>query len=194
MHVLLKPIAVLSLLFSGAVFGFFYAWVCSTLWGLDIADPNVAIVAMQAMNANVRNWVFAPAFFGTPVVLAATALVAWVSAERRAALLFAAGGVLYLVGGMILTITVHVPMNEALALVEAPLDAARAQETWQAYSVPWQRWNIVRAVASGLALLLTGLGVLGCASSNGMTELTKYAGTCTDLSTVQELQDTRRRN
>ncbi|MCY4440783.1 MAG: hypothetical protein OXE53_11320, partial [Deltaproteobacteria bacterium] len=92
MHVLLKPIAVLSLLFSGAVFGFFYAWVCSTLWGLDITDPNVAIVAMQAMNANVRNWVFAPAFFGTPVVLAATALVAWVSAERRAALLFAAGG------------------------------------------------------------------------------------------------------
>jgi len=165
MHVLLKPIAVLSLLFSGAVFGFFYAWVCSTLWGLDITDPNVAIVAMQAMNANVRNWVFAPAFFGTPVVLAATALVAWVSAERRAALLFAAGGALYLVGGMILTITVHVPMNEALALVEAPLDAARAQETWQAYSVPWQRWNIVRAVASGIALLLTGLGILSCGPS-----------------------------
>jgi len=172
MHVLLKPIAVLSLLFSGAVFGFFYAWVCSTLWGLDITDPNVAIVAMQAMNANVRNWVFAPAFFGTPVVLAATALVAWVSAERRAALLFAAGGLLYFVGGMILTITVHVPMNEALALVEAPLDAARAQETWQAYSVPWQRWNIVRAVASGIALLLTGLGILSCSPSNGMTGLT----------------------
>lgn len=194
MHVLLKPVAVLSLLFSGAVFGFFYAWVCSTLWGLDTADPNVAIVAIQAMNANVRNWVFAPAFFGTPVVLAATALVAWVSAERRAALLFAAGGVLYLMGGMILTITVHVPMNEALALVEAPLDAARAQETWQAYSVPWQRWNIVRAVASGITLLLTGLGILYCAPSNGMTGLIKYAGTCGDLMTVQELQDTRRRH
>ena len=194
MHVLLKPMAVLSLVFSGAIFGFFYAWVCSTLWGLDTADPNVAIAAMQAMNANVRNWVFAPVFFGTPVVLAATALVAWVSAERRAAFLFAAGGVLYLVGGMILTITVHVPMNESLALVEAPLDAARAQETWQAYSVPWQHWNIVRAVASGIALLLTGLGILSCAPFNGMIELTKHSGTCADLMTVQELQDTRRRS
>lgn len=194
MHVLLKPMAVLSLLFSGAIFGFFYAWVCSTLWGLDTEDPNVAIAAMQAMNATVRNGVFAPSFFGTPLLLAATALVAWVSAERRAALMFAAGGVLYLVGGMILTITVHVPMNEALALVETPLDAARAQETWQSYSVPWQRWNIVRAVASGIALLLTGLGILSCSPSNGMTGLTKYAGTCADLMTVQELQDTRRGN
>ena len=194
MRVILKPMAVLSLLFSGAIFGFFYAWVCSTLWGLDTADPNVAIAAMQAMNANVRNWVFAPAFFGTPFVLVATALVAWASAERRAALLFAAGGLLYLLGGMILTITVNVPMNEALALVETPLDAAGAQETWQPYSVPWQRWNIVRTVASGITLLLTGLGILSCTPSNGMTELTKYAGTCADLMTARELQDARRRN
>lgn len=42
-------LALLSLLFSGAMFGFFFAWVCSTLWGLDAADPNVAIAAMQAM-------------------------------------------------------------------------------------------------------------------------------------------------
>ena len=40
-----------SLLFCGAIFGFFYAWVCSTMWGLDSADPRVAIAAMQAMNA-----------------------------------------------------------------------------------------------------------------------------------------------
>ena len=73
---LLKLLAILSLLFSGAMFGFFFAWVCSTMWGLDAADPNVAIAAMQAMNASVRNWVFAPAFFGTPVLLMFTALAA----------------------------------------------------------------------------------------------------------------------
>ena len=40
---LLKPLAALALLHSGAIFGFFYAWICSTMWGLDAADPNVAI-------------------------------------------------------------------------------------------------------------------------------------------------------
>ncbi len=76
------PLALVSLIFTGAIFGFFYAWVCSTMWGLDAADPRVAIAAMQAMNASVRNAVFAPAFFGTPVVLAAAAWAASRAASR----------------------------------------------------------------------------------------------------------------
>lgn len=79
----LLPVAFLVLLATGAIFGFFFAWVCSTMWGLDDADPRVAIEAMQAMNASVRNWVFAPAFFGTPVFLAAAAAVAWAAQARR---------------------------------------------------------------------------------------------------------------
>ena len=62
-----------SLLLAAAIFGFFYAWVCSTMWGLDAAAPEIAIKAMQAMNASVRNAVFFPAFFLTPIVLALTA-------------------------------------------------------------------------------------------------------------------------
>ncbi len=92
----------------------------------DAADPNVAIAAMQAMNESMRNPVFAPAFFATPFVLAAAA------------------------GGIAPTIAVSVPMNEALALVEVPLESARAR----------QGWNTARAAFSGLALVLAGLGTL----------------------------------
>ena len=157
----LNPLAVAALLFAGAMFGFFYAWVCSTMWGLDAADPDVAIAAMQAMNASVRNPVFAPAFFGTPAVLAAAALVAWTAAERRAATLFGAAAGLYVLGAMLPTATVNVPLNEALAAVEPPLGGERAGEIWQSYSRPWQGWNAVRAAAAGIALLLAGWGVLG---------------------------------
>ncbi|MEX0278502.1 MAG: hypothetical protein AB3N19_13365, partial [Ruegeria sp.] len=73
---LLMPMSMLSLLSIGAIFGFFYAWVCSTMWGLDAANPRTAIAAMQAMNASVRNAVFFPAFFLTPVILGATAFIA----------------------------------------------------------------------------------------------------------------------
>ena len=130
------------------------------MWGLDAADPNVAISAMQAMNASVRNPVFAQTFFGTPLLLLAAALVAWKGEERRAALFFGSGGLLYILGAMVPTMAFSVPLNETLAMVETPLGAARAQEVWRDYSAPWQLWNALRALAAGIALLLAGLGVL----------------------------------
>lgn len=144
-----------SLLFAGAIFGFFYAWVCSTMWGLDAADPRVSIAAMQAMNASVRNAVFAPAFFGTPFVMLATAAVV----RGRAGVLFAAGGVIYLIGGLILTMAVNVPMNEALALIEVPGDIDAARAVWEAFSPRWQVFNIARTLVSGVALVLAGAGL-----------------------------------
>ncbi|MYE01538.1 MAG: DUF1772 domain-containing protein, partial [Alphaproteobacteria bacterium] len=149
---------------SGAMFGFFFAWVCSTMWGLDAADPNTAIAAMQAMNASVRNWVFAPAFFGTPVLSIFSALAVLGAGERQAAVCFALAGLLYVLGAMLPTMTVNVPLNETLALVAVPLDAAGAQEAWRDYSGPWQFWNGVRAVASGIALALAAWGLLGMGS------------------------------
>lgn len=67
--------ALVSVVLTGAIFGFFYAWVCSTMWGLDAADPRVAIEAIQEMNASVRNAVFFPAFFLTPVAMALTGML-----------------------------------------------------------------------------------------------------------------------
>ena len=164
---LLAPLALLALLFSGAMFGFFYAWVCSTMWGLDAADPSVAIAAMQAMNASVRNPVFAPAYFGTPAVLAAAALAAWTGAERRCATLFGLAALVYVLGAMVPTFAVNVPLNEALAQIAPPLDTARAEEVWRSYSQPWQAWNTSRAAAAGIALLLAGCGVLGMGRAGG---------------------------
>ena len=156
---LLKPLAALALLHSGAMFGFFYAWVCSTMWGLDAADPNVAISSMQAMNASVRNPVFALGYFGTPLVLATVALATWKGEERPAAILVGSGSLLYILGVMIPTSMVNVPLNEALAAVEAPLAGPRAEQVWLSYSVPWQFWNTIRAVAAGAALLLVAVGI-----------------------------------
>jgi uncharacterized membrane protein len=155
----LFPFALLSLLATGAIFGFFYAWICSTMWGLDAAAPTVAIAAMQAINASVRNIVFAPAFFGTPVLLLTTAVLARQARRRESAWAFLAAGLIYLLGGLVLTVTVNVPMNEALAAVRLPLDREQAKAVWSAYSGPWQAWNVVRTAASGLALAFSGYGL-----------------------------------
>lgn len=127
------------------------------MWGLDAAAPSVAIAAMQAMNASVRNAVFAPAFFGTPLVLLLAGAFAWAARARPAAAAFGLAAAIYLAGGLALTLTVNVPMNEALAAVDPAAPDAAA--IWSEYSRPWQFWNQVRTAASGLCLLVVGAGL-----------------------------------
>ncbi|GAB95458.1 putative membrane protein [Kineosphaera limosa] len=160
-------IGLLAVLLSAAIFGFFYAWVCSTMWGLDAADPRVAIPAMQAMNASVRNVVFAPAFFGTPFALTLTALLARAHGRRRAAWFFLAAAISYAGGALAPTLLVNVPMNEALAAVAVPTDLAAARDLWLDYSGTWQAWNLARTVASGAALLLAVAGVASAVGGRG---------------------------
>ena len=160
MQPLFRTTALVSLLLCGALFGFFYAWVCSTMWGLDAAAPEVAIRAMQAMNASVRNAVFAPVFFGTGPALLLAALLAWKSGQRIAVTgLLVAAGMTALLGGSVLTMAVNVPMNEALATVAIPENVEAAETIWQDYSPRWQFWNQLRTIASGIALIFSGIGL-----------------------------------
>lgn len=159
MHTLLLPSALLSLLSTGAIFGFFYAYACSAMWGLDATPPQAAIAAMQGINAQVRNAAFFPAFFLTPVLLALTAGLSWGAGRGGARLPFAAAALVYLIGGMGLTLLANVPMNEALAQVTVPAEPEEAQRLWDAYSGPWQVWNATRTVFSGVALVLAGWGL-----------------------------------
>jgi uncharacterized membrane protein len=159
MRRMVMGLSVISIIFAGAIFGFFYAWVCSTMWGLDQADPRVAIKAMQAMNASVRNAVFFPAFFLTPVVLGLTAAAMLLNGSKIPAFCYAAAGVLYLSLGLVLTLSANVPMNEALAASAVPDDIGAARQIWQDYSGKWQFWNQVRTIASGIALALAGYGL-----------------------------------
>jgi len=145
--------------FTGAIFGFFYAWVCSTMWGLDAADPRVAIEAMQEMNASVRNPVFFPAFFLTPLVLGLAAAAHRRAGNDRAWPWFATAAVVYLLGGLVLTMAVNVPMNEDLAEIAIPSDANAASRIWDDYSGRWQLWNAARTVASGASLALAAVGL-----------------------------------
>lgn len=153
-----RTAALIALVLTGAIFGFFYAWVCSTMWGLDRLPAGTAIAAMQAMNASVRNVVFAPAFFGTGPVVALAAVLAWRTGATRPALWLAAAALTYVGGAMLPTLMVNVPMNEALALTDPA--AADAGAVWATYSARWQFWNQLRTLFSGAALVMCGMGLL----------------------------------
>lgn len=170
-----RVLAVFALVLNAAIFGFFFAWVCSTMWGLDRADPRVAIEAMQEMNASVRNWVFFPAFFLTPLVTGAWAITLRRSGRGRPALLAAGAAVLYLLGGIVFTQVLNIPMNEALAQVEIPRGRAEAAEIWQDYSSAWQLRNIIRTVFSGICVVLVGFALRGAGRCDHATSETGRA-------------------
>lgn len=151
--------ALTALVLVGAIFGFFYAWVCSTMWGLDSAPPLVAVQAMQAMNASVRNAVFAPAFFGTPLVLVLAAGLSLTAGRKGAAMAFGTAALLYVGLAFLPTLLGNVPMNESLAAEGIPTSKTEAARIWAEYSPAWQRLNQLRTIASGGALFLTGLGL-----------------------------------
>lgn len=127
------------------------------MWGLDTLDPRIAI---RAMNDSVRNLVFAPIFFATPFVLAATGIALWVGKQKSAGLWFILAAINYSTGGLALTAFVNVPMNEALARITVPATIKDADIIWQAYSAEWQFWNQIRTLFSGIALALAAYGLL----------------------------------
>jgi uncharacterized membrane protein len=127
---------------AGVCFAF-SAFVMKALGSLP-AEQGVA--AMKAINVAAVTFAFMAALFGTAVacgVLAVWALLAW---DERFAPYLLAGGVLYLVGTILLTIAYHVPRNEALARVEP--HGANVESHWRRYLSGWTAWNHLRAVAA----------------------------------------------
>ena len=148
---------------TGLIAGFFYAYACSVTLGLARLSDEQYVEAMQAINATVRNGLFAFSFFGAVLALL-VALAAHAPRPRsRSFLLIALAAVLYIGGGFMVTFLVNVPMNEELARVGDLGPAALAQARAE-YEGPWNLWNGVRTVFSSLAFV-TLIGA--CLSRSG---------------------------
>lgn len=151
MEGLLFALTLAAALGCGLVAGVFFAFSSFVMRGLDLLEPPRAVSAMQAINVAAVSPAFMFALFGTAV--ACLALAVWGLAEwhERFAPFVLAGGVLYLVGVVVLTIAFHVPRNDALAKVEP--GGADAPSEWTRYLSQWTAANHVRA--------LTALGAAG---------------------------------
>ncbi len=142
----------LATLTTGLISGFFYAYASSVTLGHALLPDEQYIEAMQAINATVRNGVFAFSFFGAVLSLLLALAVHGPRLRSRRFLLIALAAVLYIGGGFMVTFLVNVPMNEELARVGEAAPAALAQIRAE-YEGPWNFWNGVRTVFSSLAFL-----------------------------------------
>ena len=139
-------LAFVSALGCGLIAGVFFTFSNFVMKSLARLPPAHGIAAMQAINVDVLNRWFFAAFFGTALcclVLAASSFFRW---EEPDAIYLLAGGLLYLIGTILVTIIFNVPLNDALAAVD-PM-TADASRFWTTYVKSWTAWNHVRTVAA----------------------------------------------
>jgi uncharacterized membrane protein len=143
---LLFALTFISALSCGLMAGVFFAFSAFVMNGLSRLPATQSIAAMQFINAAAFNPLFAAAFCGTTaacVLLAIASLFMW---HKSAGIFHLAGSLLYLVGAILVTLVFNLPLNGALAAVDAT--SADGTNLWAGYFTSWMVWNHVRTVGA----------------------------------------------
>jgi uncharacterized membrane protein len=140
-------VTLVAALGCGLAAGFFFAFSVCVMPALRRLAAPEGIAAMQTINVVVINPVFMAALFGTAVACLAAIGIALADWDGSYGPYAVAGGAVYVLGVIAVTMGANVPRNDALARLEP--DAAGY---WARYLVEWTAWNHVRTVAPLIAL------------------------------------------
>jgi uncharacterized membrane protein len=133
----------------GLMAGFLFNMSVVTAPALDGLPPDQALAAWKGINSTVRNPLFAGTAFGTAVLVAVCAVIAWRSRLRVWCLSFA---LLYLIGVIGTTFVVENSVNTAIiAATQPPPELPHMLATWLL-------GNHVRAVSALAAFVVAWLG------------------------------------
>ena len=159
MSAVLYAATVVTALGCGLIAGAFFAFSSFVMPALKRLPTEGGIAAMQSINVLAVTPVFMTALFGPAV--GCLGLIAWAAfswGEQPTALVLA-GGALYIVGTIGVTIARNVPLNDELATLDP--QCAGAAGRWKDYAKTWTAWNHVRTVAAlaAAAVLTTALRI-----------------------------------
>ncbi|MBI4782900.1 MAG: DUF1772 domain-containing protein [Oscillatoriophycideae cyanobacterium NC_groundwater_1537_Pr4_S-0.65um_50_18] len=150
----LKLFAVIG---CGLVAGVFFAFSTFVMKALAQQPPAQGIATMQSINITVINPWFMTAFLGTGAACLFLAVASGLKWHQPGAAYLIVGSLLYLVGTVLVTIALNVPLNDALAIVKP--DSPEGANLWATYLVNWTFWNHVRTVAAVAATALLTLAI-----------------------------------
>ena len=147
-----------AILAYALVGGVFLAFSDFVMRSLALTSGAAGVQAMQSINREVFRWIFMVLFLGlAPVSLVIAGYGGWVLSGQPGTLMLIAG-LTDFVGCFGVTVFFNVPMNEALASMDAQSDATHTYWT-ETYLPRWTFWNSVRTAACAVsaALLLFAL-------------------------------------
>ena len=161
MEAFISIAAAAAALGSGLVAGTFFIFSAAIMGALERLPSADGMRAMQSINLVIINRVFLGVFLGTGLLSAIIAILGFLRAAEPGWPFLIAGSAVYLVGSILVTIFLNVPLNNALAAARPGTPEAEA--VWQNYLRTWTYWNHVRTLASVLAALsfIVGFSSIG---------------------------------
>jgi uncharacterized membrane protein len=134
-----------SALGCGAMGGVFYAFSSFVMRALRRLPAAQGIAAMQSINVLAPTPPLMIPLFGTALACVAVIVAAIATWGEPFAPWLLAGGVLYLLGEIAVTMAYNVPRNDELAALDA--DSPEAAARWSAWVSEWTAGNHVRTAA-----------------------------------------------
>jgi uncharacterized membrane protein len=145
---LLFALTLVAALGCGLSAGALFAFSSFVMRALAELQPPEGIRAMQSINVFAPTPVFMTALFGSGLLSLVLAVWGLLTLDEDYGAYLLAGGVLYLLGPVGVTMAFNVPRNNALAAADP--ESREDAELWVRYLAEWTRWNHVR-VSIGLA-------------------------------------------
>lgn len=150
----LRVVTVVAALGCGLNAGVFFAFSTFVMSGLRRLPAGQATATMRSINVTAVRPPLMLALFGTAAVCVYIAVNGALELDRSRGVLSLIGSGTFLLGAIVVTAAVNVPLNNALAAVDPEPDSTERQ--WAAFERPWTRANHVRTLSSlGAATLLT---------------------------------------
>lgn len=136
---------------TGLMAGVFGIFAVAIMPGLRTTDDRTFLGSFQAIDRAIVNPLFLLTFMGALVLAVLAALLQLGSGRGPVLIWTAAAAVLYLVA-VVVTVAVHLPLNDALKTAGSPADMADPAAVRAAFDeARWAAWNIVRVVTSTVA-------------------------------------------
>ncbi len=140
----------LVVLWLGLMAGFFWTYSANVNLAMLQMEGATYATVQSAFNRNVRHWLFFAFFFGPPLWCALALATAWTSRRDGWWLALAFAGLAYLLGIIVFTQQVNLPLNritEAWNPNSLPADWALVRDRWNAA-------NLWRTLINGAAFVV----------------------------------------
>jgi uncharacterized membrane protein len=147
-------------LFVAMIAGLFYSFSCSVTAGLGKLQDAEYLRAMQSINSAILNPWFFMSFLGALVMLPICTWFVYRHGTSTSFYCFLSATIIYFIAVFGVTVLKNVPLNEALDKFDT--GAATVQEIKMQrsrFEIPWNRFNLVRTIASLLSLVLVLIAI-----------------------------------
>ena len=156
---LTSAVLIAAALATGWVAGVLGHYAHTLMPALRRVDDRTFVTAFQAIDRAILNPWFMVAFFGAPVLAVAGTVLVWGDGGALRVWLLVASAML--VAGVVMTVTINVPLNDAIKAAGEPDRIADLAAVRSAFDESrWATWNLVRTVTTVVAfgILVVAVG------------------------------------